>query len=191
MIHVIDVGPQEISVRGYEREGDIDSVHLPTGSRRFVIREQGELSSLDNVSLLGVYNFLKVGKPVAKLQSRERGAASVWNLLTRNTERSPDPQQGTTVAASAASGSPSPQKDDDMAKKKAKTNGSSAPREGSKAHKLLQLVSRPDGATLAEMLNATGWKECRGTALLLARRVGKKLTLIKGEDGKVNRWKAV
>ena len=65
-----------------------------------------------------------------------------------------------------------------------------APREGTKAAKLLALISRPQGATLAEMLNATGWKEPRGVAFVSAKRVGKKLTLIK-EEGKVNRWKAL
>lgn len=72
---------------------------------------------------------------------------------------------------------------------KAKTNGNGLPREGSKNAKLLGLISRPGGATLAEMLKATGWKECRGTASVLAKVIGKKLTLIK-EEGKAKRWEA-
>lgn len=91
--------------------------------------------------------------------------------------------------------------DEDMAAKKAKAKAkrasktktprvkSEGPREGSKAAKLLALISRPGGATLTEMLNATGWKECRGTALTLAKKAGKTLTLIKAE-GKANRWQA-
>ena len=62
-----------------------------------------------------------------------------------------------------------------------------APREGTKAAKLLNLLMRPNGATLTEMLNTTGWKECRGTALELAARVGKKMSIVK-EEGKVTRW---
>jgi hypothetical protein len=66
-----------------------------------------------------------------------------------------------------------------------------APREGTKAAKLLELVTRSGGATFAEMQKATGWKEMRGTALTLAARVGKTLSSVKDPDGKkATRWVA-
>lgn len=92
-------------------------------------------------------------------------------------------------------------KDKTMAKKakkatkkaaKKSANGSKAkglPREGTKAAKLLALISKPGGATFAEMHKATGWKEMRGTAHDLAIRAGKKLTMIE-EEGKASRWAA-
>lgn len=65
------------------------------------------------------------------------------------------------------------------------------PREGSKADKLLKLILRDGGATFAEMQKATGWKEMRGTASVLAERAGKKLTMIKDPEGKkATRWQA-
>ena len=59
-------------------------------------------------------------------------------------------------------------------------------REGSKAAKVLELLKRPNGATLKELIKATGWQphSVRG---YLSGTIGKKLGLsvesTKGEDG--------
>jgi len=80
---------------------------------------------------------------------------------------------------------------DKTTEKKVAKSANGLPREGTKTAKLLALISRPEGATFAEMQKATGWKEMRGTALVLARRVGKKLHAISDPDGKkATRWAA-
>ena len=59
-------------------------------------------------------------------------------------------------------------------------------RDGSKAAKILDLLKRPDGATLGELMKTTGWMahSVRG---FLSGTVGKKMGLAvastKGEDG--------
>ena len=64
-------------------------------------------------------------------------------------------------------------------------------REGSKAAKVLSLLSRPDGASLKELMKATGWLAhsvrgyLRGT---VSERMKHKLVSAKSEDGKRRRY---
>lgn len=117
--------------------------------------------------------------PAAPTQDPEPDAATV-----ATSETATDPQEANMAKTTKAKS-----KSKKTAKPATKKSSNGLPREGSKAAKLLDLISRKEGATLAEMLKVTGWKECRGTASVLAGKIGKKLTLIK-EEGKANRWKA-
>jgi hypothetical protein len=64
-------------------------------------------------------------------------------------------------------------------------------REGSKAAKVLSLLRRPDGASLKELMKATGWLAhsvrgyLRGT---VSERMKHKLVSAKSEDGKRRRY---
>jgi hypothetical protein len=73
--------------------------------------------------------------------------------------------------------------------KTAKKAGKAKPagtRQGSKTKQVLDLLERPDGATLKELMKATGWQphSMRG---FLSGTIGKKMGLtvasVKGEDG--------
>ena len=61
-----------------------------------------------------------------------------------------------------------------------------AARDGSKAAKILELLKKPDGATLSELMRAAGW-QAHSVRGFLSGTVGKKLgltvTSAKGEDG--------
>ncbi len=78
------------------------------------------------------------------------------------------------------------QKKGAKAPKKAKSAKAESVREGTKTEKVLDLLKRPDGTTMKELMKATGWQphSVRG---FLSGTVGKKMglavTSAKGEDG--------
>lgn len=74
---------------------------------------------------------------------------------------------------------------------KAPTNKTSElPREGTKNRKILDLMRSRGGATMAELLKATGWKRCTGTMRVVARTSGFKVTRHPGKAGAASRFAA-
>jgi hypothetical protein len=71
--------------------------------------------------------------------------------------------------------------------KSAKTEG--AAREGSKTEKILDLLKRPDGAILQELMKLSGWQAHSVRGFLsgtVGKRMGLAVTSTKGEDGTRN-----
>jgi hypothetical protein len=59
-------------------------------------------------------------------------------------------------------------------------------RDGSKTAKVLDLLKRPDGATLKELMKATGWQPHSVRGFLsgtIGKKMGLTVTSTKGEDG--------
>ncbi len=103
-------------------------------------------------------------KPVKKFTDRKTAVARVWKAIQR-LDANPAPQ-----AASVAPKARSPRK---AAKAE---DATSAAREGSKKAIVLELLRRPEGATLQEIMSATGWMahSVRG---FISGSLGKKMGL--------------
>ena len=71
-------------------------------------------------------------------------------------------------------------------KKAPKSQKNAAARDGSKTAKVLDLLKRPDGVTLKELMKVTGWQAHSVRGFLsgtLRKKMGLAVTSTKGEDG--------
>jgi hypothetical protein len=70
-------------------------------------------------------------------------------------------------------------------KKTAKSAKATPPRAGSKAAKILAMIGRPGGATLAAIMKATGWQahSVRGFLSIARSKHGLKIELVRDEKG--------
>ncbi|MCC6389131.1 MAG: DUF3489 domain-containing protein [Bryobacterales bacterium] len=85
-------------------------------------------------------------KPVRKFTDRKTAVARIWKAV-----------QALTPSA-APQGAPDAPKAAKPRKARTEDQGAAPAREGSKKAQVLDLLRRPDGATLAEIQSATGWQ---------------------------------
>jgi hypothetical protein len=62
-------------------------------------------------------------------------------------------------------------------------NKARAARDGSKAAKVLDLLKRPDGATLKELMKITGWPALLSGTVPVGKKMGLTIASAKSEDG--------
>jgi len=86
------------------------------------------------------------------------------------------PEEAATVGEPGAQGAP----------KKAGSSKEATAREGSKKAQVIELLRRPEGATLQQLVETTGWQAHSVRGFLsgtLAKKMGHKITRVKREDG--------
>jgi hypothetical protein len=85
-----------------------------------------------------------------------------------------------------ARGKPTSGKKASSAERRLKSEKAASARAGSKSARVLSLLRRPDGASLKELMTATGWlahSVCGFLSEIVAKRMRLKLVCAKSEDG--------
>jgi len=158
----------------------LDGEALPAGEAHFASeKELARLAAtwpLDRLvelwnNFAGVAPFDDL-KPVKKFTDRKTAVARIWRAIQR---LAPAP-------GAAPGGAPGAQ----GAPKKAGASKEATAREGSKKAQVIELLRRPEGATLAQLMEATGWRPHSVRGFLsgaLAKKMGHKVTRRKRDDG--------
>ena len=124
--------------------------------------------------LVEIWNRLPGQKPVKKFASRDKAVARIWAAI-----QPPVPDGG-------AQGAPEATKKARTRKQASAAGEPAAARDGSKKAVVLELLKRSGGATLQELMTATGWQahSVRGfISGTLGKKMGLTVASAKTEDG--------
>ncbi len=113
-------------------------------------------------------------KPVKKFTDRKTAVARIWRAV-----------QALTPTAAPQAGDVAPKTKAPRKTAKA-ADGAPTPREGSKKAIVLELLRRPEGATLADIMGATGWMAHSVRGFLsgaLAKKMGLAIESVKTSNG--------
>jgi len=130
----------------------------------------GQLTEIWN-GFAGVVPFDDL-KPVRKFTDRKTAIARIWRAIQR---LAPAP----TVAPGGEPGAQG-------APKKVRSSKEATARQGSKKAQVIELLRRPEGATLQALAHATGWQAHSVRGFLsgtLTKKMGYKVTRRKRDDG--------
>jgi hypothetical protein len=194
MIFTID---NDNDIRVHETEAQAEEATTATAGT-IVVRTEKELAKavaewpasrlveLWN-SFAGVAPFTDP-KPVKKFENRDKAVARIWTMIQRlGNAVAPNIAEDITLGESKKTGNSKASKSTrPAARRKANkgTAGSVKPREGTHKAEVIAMIQCKDGATLEDIVNATGWQKhtVRGFISILGSKGGMKVTSTRRES---------
>jgi hypothetical protein len=146
--------------------------------------------------LVAIWNSLPGAKPVKSFKTAKVAAGRIWEQVQSLGETpKPKAERKAKAGAQAAKGAPAkgkaskkatPAKEAPKGKKAAaKIEQSEGPREGTKTAQVLAMLQRKNGATLAEIMERTGWQRhtVRGFMAGAMKKAGYTVESFKSDKG--------
>ena len=168
MTFVIDA---DNNITAYTNATAPDGAELKLNEQRFSTeKELGALAGVwPGARLSESWNTLPEVTPVKKFTDRKKAVSRIWKSLQSlvpapETTPVEPPATVTKKASKTMKGTSTPTADKGakdkpvQATRAKKDKKASTPRDGSKKAVILGLLQRKDGATLAEIMSATGWQ---------------------------------
>jgi hypothetical protein len=137
------------------------------------IKSEQELAKLaanwPTARLIAIWNNLPGTTPIRKFTDRKTGVARIWKAMQALEPAVAPAQADTAPAQTTRGGKPSRKHKGDTGAGRRSRGQDDAQRSTKKAA-VLELLRRPTGATLAELMNATGWQphSVRGSSAALS-----------------------
>ena len=137
--------------------------------------------------LVEIWNGIPGVKAVTRFTNRKAGVARVWNAiqgLAVAAEAQPAPEAKQKAGRTKAA--PAPAKPAKTAKRSKAAAKPTQARDDSKKAKVLVMLGRKGGCTLAEIMKATGWQAHTVRGVIsgtLGKKMGLAVASVKNDDG--------
>lgn len=144
--------------------------------------------------LVGIWNSIPGFTAVKKFTDRKTAVARIWKAIQNLESGGGAPAANVAAAGTVAAPVPTPAKKATPAKRSAKAGKparkppitAAVARRGSKTAEVVGMLRHPKGATLQQLMQATGW-QAHSVRGFISGTLGKKMRLqvtsTKGEDG--------
>ena len=163
----------ENNISAFASAKDIDN---PETTQQFkTIKELNKLAiDWPSGRLVEIWNSLPGVQPVKKFRSRETAISRIWTAIQGLGATLPAPAPAVPPVKASAT------------KKATPKDESAVAREGSRKAIVIGMLEKPDGASLAEIMEATGWQSHSVRGFIsgsLVKKSGLKVDSFKRGDG--------